>query len=231
MLKRALCMLLLLAVGLAVAAPLLAQQLVVQVTSPTMGQEVRGMVPIIGSASVPDFQFYKIEFGVGANPGEWAVVGSLHEQPVINGQLEVWNTGALPDGVYTLRLQGVKKDGNWEEFFVRNVVIANSRPAATSTPSETPTPSEATPQALTPGPATPQAATSPTPALTPTPIVIAPTKPPAGSTPTPTLTAPEVESESAFDFKGWGQSAMYGGMAMGAVFVLLGIVFGIRKLL
>ncbi len=50
MLKRALCALLLLAIGLAVALPLLAQQLVVQVTSPTIGKEVRGLVPIIGSA-------------------------------------------------------------------------------------------------------------------------------------------------------------------------------------
>lgn len=231
MLKRALCALVLLVIGLVVAWPLLAQQLVVQVTSPTIGQEVRGLVPIIGSASVPDFQFYKVEFGVGANPGEWAVIGSLHDQPVINGQLEVWNTAALPDGVYTLRLQGVKKDGNWEEFFVRNVVIANTRPTATPTPSETPTPAEPTPASPASAPTAAQVATSPTPALPPTPIVIAPTKPPAGSTPTPTLAAPEVESESPFDFKGWGQSAMYGGLAMGAVFVLLGIVFGIRKLL
>jgi len=228
MLKRAFYVLIVLAVGLMAAAPLLAQQIVVQITSPSMGQEVRDLVPIIGSASVPDFQFYKVEFGFGANPSDWSVIGSLHDQPVINGQLEVWNTAALPDGVYTLRLQGVKRDGNWEEFFVRNVVIANTRPVATVTPTPT---EEPTPSAVTPAPTAAQAAASPTPAATATPIVIAPTKPPAGSTPTPTLMAPEDESDSPFDFKGWGQSAMYGGLAMGAVFLLLGVVFGIRKLL
>ena len=30
------------------------QQLLVQITSPQMGQEVRGVVPIMGSASVPN---------------------------------------------------------------------------------------------------------------------------------------------------------------------------------
>ena len=227
MLKRALCTLAFVAVMLAVALPVVGQQLVVQVTSPEMGQEVRGMVPIIGSASVPSFQFYKVEFGVGANPSEWAVIGSLHEQPVINGQLEVWNTAALPDGVYTLRLQGVKQDGNWEEFFVRNLVVANTRPMPTPTPEVTETPALEEPEPE----GTPQAAPTPTPAMTPTPIVIAPTRAPAQGTPTPTLTAPEAENESPFDVKSWGQSAMYGGIAMGAVFVLVGIVFGIRRLM
>ncbi|NLX35300.1 MAG: hypothetical protein GXY68_01275 [Chloroflexi bacterium] len=230
MLKRAFATLAFITLLLALAMPTAGQQLVVQITSPEMGQEVRGMVPIIGSASVPSFQFYKVEFGVGANPGEWAVIGSLHEQPVINGQLEVWNTAVLPDGVYTLRLQGVKQDGNWEEFFVRNLVVANTRPTSTPTPEVTETPALEEPEPVQEE-GTPAVAPTATPRVSPTPIVIAPTRAPAQGTPTPTLTAPEAESESPLDVKMWGQSAMYGGLAMGAVFVLVGIVFGIRRLL
>ncbi|MEN6480030.1 MAG: hypothetical protein ABFD20_10395 [Anaerolineales bacterium] len=229
MLKRASLVIAILVIGLVTATPLLAQELVVQITSPVMGEEVRGQVPIIGSASVPDFQFYKVEFGIGANPTDWSVIGSLHEQPVINGQLEVWNTAALPDGVYTLRVQGVKQDGNWEEFYVRNVVIANTRPTSTPPPTETPTPSEE--QTPTPVIEAGQELATPTAMASPTPIVIAPTKAPSGTAPTPTLTAPETAEESPFDWQAWKQSAIYGGVAMAAVFAVVGVVFGIRRLL
>ena len=49
------------------AAPM-AQQRQVQITSPETNAELRGVVSIVGSASSPNFQFYKIEFGVGPNP-------------------------------------------------------------------------------------------------------------------------------------------------------------------
>lgn len=196
------------------------QQVQVYITSPEVGEELRGLVEIRGSAVVPNFQFYKVEFGVGPNPAQWAVIGSLHNRPVVNDVLEIWDTTVLPDGVYTLRLQGVKQDGNWEEFVVRQVVIANTRPTSTPTPTVTPTPT------TTP---TLQA----TPEATPTPHVIGPgavqAKP--TTTPTPTLSAPDRREPLPFDLEGWGQSFCFGGLAMMLVFILLGIVFGVRRLL
>jgi len=79
---------LLLLVGLlTVQAEPLAQDRVVQITSPERNAEVRGLVPIMGSASVPAFQFYKVEYGIGPNPSQWAIVGTMHDAPVINRQL------------------------------------------------------------------------------------------------------------------------------------------------
>lgn len=215
-------LLLLIATTLCWASPVIAepvaQQIQVQITKPEMGEQVRGQVAIIGSATVGAFQFYKVEFGVGPNPQQWAVIGDLHDSPVVNGQLAVWDTTALPDGVYSLRLQAVKQDGNWEEFFVRQVSIVNTLPTATPSPTVTPT-VKAT--------ATPRA----TPKATATLQIIAPTAALSMPTVTPTLSRPEQESELPIDPETWGQSFVYGGAAMAVVFVLLGVVFGIRRLL
>ncbi len=217
-----------LVVLLVLAAPALAQpvqqQATVQITSPEMGAEVRGLVPIIGSASVEPFQFYKVEYGIGSSPSQWALIGSLRETPVINGQLEVWDTNTVPDGVYTLRLQAVKTDGNFEEFTVRGVVVANTRPTSTPTPeaTETPLPEE--------GPQTAATATPRLPTATPTTRVIAPQGPIGGATPTPTLSVPN-QSVLPIDPEGWDQAFLLGAASMGAVFVLLGLLFAIRSLL
>ena len=190
----------------------------VQITSPEMGEELRGQVAIVGSASIGSFQFYKVEFGVGPNPQQWAVIGDLHDKPVLNGQLTIWDTTVLPDGVYTLKLQAVRQDGNWDEFLVRQVVIVNAKPTSTPTPTVTPT------QKTTP---TPRA----TPKATATLQIIAPTAALSMPTVTPTLSRPEQRSQLPIDPESWGQSFIYGGAAMGAVFILLGIVFGLRHLL
>ncbi|MEA3408208.1 MAG: hypothetical protein U9R48_09040 [Chloroflexota bacterium] len=196
------------------------QQMKVEITSPEMNAELRGMVAIVGSASVPSFQFYKVEFGVGPSPSEWAVIGELHDQPVINGQLAVWDTTKLPDGVYTLRLQAVKQDGNWEEFYVRQLAIVNTRPTPTPTPTVTPT--------LEP---TPTEVREATPEATATLYIIAPTEALSMPTPTPTLSRPDQGRELPLDPKSWVQAFVFGGATMGAIFVLLGIVFGLRRLL
>ena len=143
--NRIMALTLLLTLSLVGLAAVQAQAVQVQITSPEINQVVRGRVPIIGSASVDNFQFYKVEFGVGSDPSQWAVVGQLHDSPVINGQLEVWDTSGVPDGVYSLQLQAVKQDGNWESFFVRGVTVSNSSPTETPTPEVTPTEMPTTP--------------------------------------------------------------------------------------
>ncbi|MHB1296133.1 MAG: hypothetical protein ACYC4R_14195 [Anaerolineae bacterium] len=216
----ALVILLLVSAGAVWAEPL-QQDHQVQITSPEMNAQLRGTVPILGSAMIGDFQFYKVEFGVGPNPDQWAVIGQLHDSPVVNGQLEVWDTSSLPDGVYTLRLQAVKQDGNWEEFFVRQLAIANAQPTPSPTLEETPTPSMTyTPLAeYTPGP-------------TATFMIIQPTEALSAPTATPTLSRASAQTESLpLEPKSWGQAFCFGGLAMGAAFILLGIVFGVRRLL
>jgi hypothetical protein len=213
---------LLFSVGLSlVQAEPLAQDRVVQITAPEMNAEVRGLVPIMGSASLPGFQFYKVEYGIGPSPSQWAIVGSLHDAPVINQQLETWDTTRIPDGVYSLRLQAVKQDGNYEEFMVRQVVVVNTRPTVTPQPSTTPTPLATTTPENTP---LPQATAT-------TQIITIPEGELIEPTVTPTLSRPTQKQALPIDPKSWGQAFLYGAGAMGVVLVLVGIVFGLRRLL
>ena len=44
---------------------------------------------------------------------EWFVIEELHYETVVNGIIGYWNTGALPEGVYPLRLVVVDNTGNY----------------------------------------------------------------------------------------------------------------------
>lgn len=85
----------------------------VQITSPGMGATVSGSVAITGTANIDGFQFYKVEISAGQEPGAWSVVNDVQRQPVSGGRLDTWNAGAVPPGVYWLRLVVVDQSGNY----------------------------------------------------------------------------------------------------------------------
>ena len=134
---------------------------------------------------------------------------------MINGRLVAWNTHAVPDGLYSLRLRAVKQDGNYEEFSVRGIVVANTGPTETPTATPTETP-----------------AGTPTPPAEPTALRVgrARSGPPDGhagrdhlrrrvaaATPTPPSAPPEESTMPlGLDPEGWSQAFVYGALAMGA---------------
>ncbi|MHB9032399.1 MAG: hypothetical protein ACYC6L_05070 [Anaerolineae bacterium] len=199
-----------------------AQQAEVMITSPASNSQVSGVVAIMGSATTSDFSFYKVEFGSGASPSSWTIIGGTHDTPIVNGQLETWDTSRLGDGVYTLKLQAVKKDGNYDEFFVRQITIAHEIPTAA------PTAEEGTP---TRRPSATPADDNVTPQATATLQVIQPTKGALFATPTATPVRVTTTNTLQLDTEGWKQAFIVGAAAMGLVFVILGIIFGLRKLL
>lgn len=83
------------------------------ITSPSPNAVVSGAVQIVGSASIGNFQYYKVEFGVGENPVGWSVVTDLRHSPVAGGLLDVWDTTFLESGVYKIRLTVVDQTGNF----------------------------------------------------------------------------------------------------------------------
>jgi len=204
--------------GLSGAAAL-AQQAEVVITSPAPNSEVSGVVSITGSASTSNFAFFKVEFGAGPNPNAWTLVGNTHETPVVNGQLETWDTTRLADGEYTLRLQAVKTDGNYDEYYIHGIVVASDKPTATPT---APTPTRR-PSATPADNVTPQA--------TATLQVIRPTAGAQLATPTPTPVRVTSSNTLQLDTAGWKQAFVVGVIAMAIVFAILGVIFGLRRLL
>lgn len=148
-----------------------------RIDEPRANSVVRGVVKIVGTASIPSFAKYQIYVQrPGSTAFEWKFERT---QPVVNGLLWEWNTNPrdYPDGAYVLRLWVVKADGNYDEVTVPMRVDNSSTPTATAT--------------VTPPPRTPTPAVSPTAITVATPVVIgaqstatpAPTRPPASPTP------------------------------------------------
>ena len=193
-------------------------QVIGQITSPRDRASVRGLVPIEGSAYGPQFQKYEVHFGPEPNPSDqWTpIAGSPFSVPVVQGRLGLWDTTVIPDGVYSLRLRVVRLDGNYDEYFVRGVQVTNARPTETPIPSPTPT----------------SAAPTETPAPTPTimigvPTVVSPTPRPT-STPLPTAPPTDTPESPNLPFQSVSDAACWGAGATLAVFVGIGLFFGLQ---
>jgi hypothetical protein len=123
------------------------------ISRPAEGDTVTGIVLVEGTAADPAFLRYELAFSRGT---DW-IVFAEGTRPVVQDTLAVWdttvgypNTPVFPDGAYQLRLRVVRQDYNYDEYFVRNLTLANSGLTPTAT-------------ALTPEAATTSAAATLTP--------------------------------------------------------------------
>ncbi|MGD0115839.1 MAG: transglycosylase domain-containing protein [Dehalococcoidia bacterium] len=116
----------------------------VAITSPSAGARVSGNVTVTGRASSADFQSYKLEYGVGASPTEWAMIYQSNTA-VNDSTLAVWNTTGFPAGQYTLRL--TLTDAKRGDLVTTTTITLGQGQAA----ARTPTPATGRP----PPPATP----------------------------------------------------------------------------
>jgi hypothetical protein len=74
----------------------------VLISDPIPDQEISGEVTIMGTADVPNFGFYKYEYSpVGTDTWTTILAG---RDPVIDGELGIWDTTELTSGDYQLRL-------------------------------------------------------------------------------------------------------------------------------
>jgi hypothetical protein len=144
------------------------------ITAPASGGQLRGQVSVVGSATHPDFTWYQVGYAPEPNPtGKWTFFYSS-ETAVSGGQLAVWDTRALPDGMYQLLLEVHRSDGNLDLCFARQLRVNNTAPTPTFTAEPLPT-----------------AIDTPTPLPTPedTPTVAIEQPPTATARPTPTYSA------------------------------------------
>ncbi len=162
----------------------------VALTWPLDGQTLAGVIPVQGSASIPDFAHYLVEYGESFEPGAWGVVAGPVGQPVSNGELAQWNVAALArGGPHVLRVVAVDRQGTrFESTPVRVVVLQDATPTPTALLTETATPTETPTQTPLPSP-------SPSPTATPTetetPVPAPSPSPTATETPAP-LSTPTV---------------------------------------
>lgn len=100
----------------------------VQIVRPLEGQHVSGVVQIIGTASIDNFQFYKLEYAIGHLPLDNSAFKSINEiytTPVVDTVLGTWYVGNMPSGPYTLRLTAVDKRGQFPRPCEVHIFIDN----------------------------------------------------------------------------------------------------------
>jgi outer membrane biosynthesis protein TonB len=191
------------------------------ITSPRDRAVVRDKVSIQGTATHPQFWKYEVAYGPEPNPGDqWILIGAVHETQVVDNVLETWDTTLLPDGNYSLRLRVVRRDGNYDEYFVRQISVANTQPTDTPTPEVTPTPTN-TPTPLPP---------------TPTIIIELPVLPSPTPRPVPTVAQvvrPTPTPASSFfniELPDLGGAFCWGAGAAAFAFLLVGLLALLRRL-
>jgi hypothetical protein len=74
----------------------------IMITAPEPGAPVEGTVEITGTASIPNFGFFKYEVAPRGSQN-WATI-SAGREPKVNEVLGPWNTTSLTNGDYFLRL-------------------------------------------------------------------------------------------------------------------------------
>lgn len=187
------------------------------ITSPQDRDVVRGLLVIKGTATHPNFWKYEVYFAPEPNPtDQWQLLG-LHEMQVTDGRLETWDTTLVPDGTYSLRLRVVRTDGNYDEYYVRQISVVNAQPTETPTPTSTP---PATPIPLPP---TPTVIIEQPPTSTPRPTS---TPGPAGATPTP-----PTETGLNITVQGVSKAFLYGAGGTIGLFLLMAIITTLRRLI
>jgi LysM repeat protein len=83
------------------------------IVQPVPGTVLRGTFAIYGTATHPDFQFYRLQIsGSGTNDADFATL-QVYRTPVFNGELGTVNTAAFAPGDYWLRLTVVDNTGNY----------------------------------------------------------------------------------------------------------------------
>lgn len=79
-------------------------------TSPEPGQEVSGVVSLVGTVDVANFGFYKYEMAPQGTE-IWATI-SAGRDPKQNEEIGLWDTSTLTPGDYQLRLDVTDNQGN-----------------------------------------------------------------------------------------------------------------------
>lgn len=206
-----------------------------RILAPASGSVVSGIVQIEGTASLGDFVRYELAVAPAGTQG-WGSIGG-GQQPIVNGQLGVWDSASVGDGAYSIRLRVVDVTSNYCEAIAANIQVQNSRPTQVPTPTETPTPEEteappiqnAVPTLL---PTEPSANGTGTPAATATAVRAGPSRTPEASS----GGFGGIELDQVFDaatefFKALGRIFLFGVIAMAAITFLIGVIFFVRRVL
>jgi hypothetical protein len=116
------------------SVPVLAQEEVpVYIHSPVAGQSLSGAVAITGTSQVDGFLYYEVAFTYASEEADTWFLISSSDQPVSDGELAIWETTPLVNGLYHLRLRVYLQDGTFLEAVVEDLEVGDSFVATPTT--------------------------------------------------------------------------------------------------
>jgi hypothetical protein len=161
---------------------LLFQETSAVITSPQPGETLRGLIQIQGAMDSPNFSSAELAFTFDANASDpaasWFPIQTF-SQPAADSVLAAWDTTAVTDGDYTLRLRVFLADSSFQDALVTGLKIRNTEPLPTATAPPTLADFNFQPLNETPG------------------ALVQPTSTPVSAFPTPTPLPPNPASLSA----------------------------------
>jgi hypothetical protein len=197
----------------------------VEVRSPQSGQALQGSVPVSAVLPADGVQAVEISFSYAGDEREtWFLIEEVSD-PAASGDLILWDTTTLTDGVYSLRLAVQMAGDDRAIVDVSGLRVRNYSPVETNTP--------APPTAAGPGEGIDVTTTPPAPAAvstTTSPASADILTGPSGRVetsspePLPTNTA-QVSSQAVM------ASLRKGALAAGAGFLLLGMYRGVQQVI
>ncbi|MCB9436819.1 MAG: transglycosylase domain-containing protein [Anaerolineales bacterium] len=101
-------------------------------TSPFNGMTISGLATFYGTATVPSFDHYEIQYTPASAPDQYQVIPGQSYQFEQSGQgavLGTWPTNSLSDGVYFIRLATFSQTGAVALSAPVQVTITNAAPA------------------------------------------------------------------------------------------------------
>lgn len=116
------------------------QETTVSITSPQADSTLRGLVEVMGRMDTPNFASAELAFifnETASDPAaSWFVIQTF-PQLITNPVLAAWDTTAVTDGDYALRLRVFLQDGSFQDVVIPNLKIRNNESLPTSTPTST----------------------------------------------------------------------------------------------
>ena len=153
-----------------------------RITQPAAGQELEGVIDILGEATGPGVIGFRIDYGISHNPEGWATLTDVRNDENQFGAensnvLMRLDTSTLPSGPITLRLTLIGPDNPYTPE-TDNVILESTVALSVAEPTPTPTPTATS---------TPTATPTPTQTPTPTETLIPTDVPPPEDTPIPAV--------------------------------------------
>lgn len=106
------------------------------ISQPQSGATLRGLVEVQGQMDIPGFATAELAFTFDAPASDsgagWFSIQTF-PQPILNPTLAVWDTTALTDGDYAIRLRVILQDGSLQDVVITGLKVRNDEALPTAT--------------------------------------------------------------------------------------------------